>query len=44
VADARRITLTELASATTDNFFRLYKKARRPTEVPVLVVSATGAA
>ncbi|MFA9473779.1 MAG: TatD family hydrolase [Filomicrobium sp.] len=44
VADARGIPLTELALATTDNFFRLYKKARRPADVPELVVSATGAA
>jgi TatD DNase family protein len=36
VADARGIPLSELADATTDNFFRLYSKAKRPANVPVL--------
>jgi TatD DNase family protein len=30
VAEARGMTLSDLATATTDNFFRLFTKARRP--------------
>ncbi|SDP62870.1 TatD DNase family protein [Filomicrobium insigne] len=33
VAEARGITLTELAAATTENFFRLYTKAQPPEEL-----------
>ena len=42
VADARGITLAELASATTVNFYELYKKARRPAELPTLAADPTG--
>ncbi len=44
LADARGISLAEVASATTENFFRLYKKARRPAELPVLAAGPTGVA
>ena len=33
VAEARGVTLGEIAAGTTENFFRLYSKARRPEEV-----------
>lgn len=36
VAKARGIGTAELASATTENFFRLYSKARRPANPPEL--------
>ncbi len=40
IAEARGLTLEELAGATTDNFFRLYTKARRPADPPALPVEA----
>jgi TatD DNase family protein len=36
VAELRGMTLTDLAAATTDNFFSLFAKARRPADAPVL--------
>lgn len=36
VAEARGIPLSELAAATTDNFFRHYSKAKRPADAPAL--------
>lgn len=44
VAEARGITLGELADATTENFFRAYTKAKRPRIAPELAVSSAGAA
>ncbi|MBU1213394.1 MAG: TatD family hydrolase [Alphaproteobacteria bacterium] len=36
VAQTRGIALAELAAATTENFFHLYSKAKRPADAPVL--------
>ena len=44
LADAREISLGELAAATTENFFRLYTKARRPANFPELAAGPTGVA
>ena len=44
LADAREISLGELAAATTENFFRLYTKARRPANLPELAAGPTGVA
>ncbi len=43
IAEARGMTLAALAEATTDNFFRLYTKARRPKSPPPLAALTTGA-
>lgn len=34
VAEARGLSLADFATATTDNFFRLYSKAKRPVDPP----------
>ena len=36
VAEVRGMTLTDLAAATTDNFFSLFAKARRPADAPAM--------
>ncbi len=38
VAEVRGMTLNDLAAATTDNFFSLFAKARRPADAPALPV------
>ncbi len=44
VAETRGISLSELAAATTENFFRLYTKAKRPRVVPEVALDSAGAA
>jgi len=34
LAEVKRVSVAELARVTTDNFFRLFSKARRPIEEP----------
>lgn len=36
VAEVRGMALTDLAAATTDNFFSLFAKARRPADAPAM--------
>ena len=41
LAELRGIPMAELAQATTDNFFTLFGKARRPVEAPVLAAASS---
>ncbi|MBU2581404.1 MAG: TatD family hydrolase [Alphaproteobacteria bacterium] len=41
VAATRGMALSDLAAATTDNFFRLYSKAKRPADVPLVADMGT---
>lgn len=40
VAEVRGMALNDLAAATTDNFFSLFNKARRPTDEPAMPEAA----